>query len=272
MQLVDSHCHLNFDPLGAHLDQVLDRARDHDVGYMLCVSVNLEDFPQVRALAQHYDQVFASVGVHPNEREGREPEVKELVALGRGAEIVAVGETGLDYYRSTGELDWQRERFARHIQAAKDLKKPLIVHSRDADTETVDLLHSEGAGEAGGVLHCFADRWEIAKRALDLGFYISFSGIVTFKNAADLREVARKVPTERILIETDAPYLAPTPHRGKANEPAYVRYVAKCLATIRNESFKEIAQQTTDNFFTLFKQAAVLFAAKNGDKTRNVIH
>lgn len=252
MELVDSHCHINFEPLDAGLDQVLANARAQDVAYMLCVGVNLEDFPQVQSLAHRFPHVFASVGVHPNEREGRDPSSDELVQLAQDPRVVAIGETGLDYYRSTGDLTWQQERFRRHIRAAQEVGKPLIIHTRESAADTLDILRDEQAERAGGVMHCFSEDWATARAALDLGFYISFSGIVTFKSAEPLREVARKVPADRLLIETDAPYLAPVPHRGKTNEPAYVRYVASCLAEVRAAPLEQIAQATTDNFFRLF--------------------
>lgn len=261
MQLVDSHCHINFSPLAERLDTVLENARANDVAYLLCVAVDLEAFPQVLDLARRYSQVFASVGVHPNETEGREPSTGELVALGGDPRVIAVGETGLDYFRSQGDLDWQRERFVRHIEAAKQLRKPLIIHSRDAAQDTQDMLRAEHAEEAGGVMHCFADDWPTAKAALDLGFYISFSGIATFKNAESLREVARRVPADRLLVETDSPYLAPAPYRGKTNEPAYVRYVAEGIASARGQTLEAVAAQTTANFFTLFAEAGAIVNA-----------
>jgi len=260
MQLVDSHCHINFPDLVGDLDGVLERAAAQHIDYMLCVSVNLEDFPQVRALAERYPHVYASVGVHPNETEGREPELAELVALGSDSGIVAIGETGLDYFRSSGDLQWQRDRFARHIEAARRVGKPLIIHTRDAREDTIAVMQAEGAGEAGGVMHCFTETWEMARAALDLGFYISFSGIITFRNAEPLREVARRVPADRLLVETDSPYLAPVPQRGKTNEPAFVRHVADCVAGLRGVALEQLAEQTTRNFFTLFKDAR----AENG--------
>ncbi len=255
MQLVDSHCHINFSPLGEQLPQVLQNAKNNSVEYMLCVSVNLEDFPQVHALARNFPHIFASVGVHPNERDGQDPAVEELVRLASDPQVIAVGETGLDYYRSEGDLSWQRERFRRHIRAAKECAKPLIIHMRDAAHDTLQILRDERADEVGGVMHCFSETWETAQQALALNFYISFSGIVTFKNAEALRAVATKVPADRLLIETDSPYLAPVPYRGKTNEPAYVRYVAECLANLRQVPLEIIAAGTTNNFFTLFRSA-----------------
>jgi TatD DNase family protein len=255
--LVDSHCHLNFEPLNAGLEDVLQRARDNGVGHMLCVSVTLETFPEIRMLAHGHTQVFASVGVHPNETEGREPTVDDLVGLAKDERVVAIGETGLDYYRSHGDMGWQQERFRRHIRAAKQSGKPLIVHTREAADDTLRIMREEGAADIGGVMHCFTESWEVAHQALDLNFYISFSGIITFRNADALREVAKRVPDDRLLIETDAPYLAPMPHRGKTNEPAFVRYVAESLANTRVSTLDEIADVTTRNFFSLFRQATV---------------
>jgi TatD DNase family protein len=253
--LTDSHCHLNFEPLHLHLPQVLQNARDQGVGHMLCVGVNLEKLPEVLALAHEHANIFASVGVHPDEQQGRDPSVDELVALAQDPRVVAIGETGLDYYRLKGDLGWQQERFRRHIRAARAAGKPLIIHTREAATDTLHLLREEGAEAVGGVMHCFTENWETARAALDLGFYISFSGIVTFRNADALRAVAARIPADRLLIETDAPYLAPMPHRGKTNEPAFVRHVAETLADLRSESFERLAETTTRNFFTLFASA-----------------
>jgi len=251
--LVDSHCHLDFDPLGADVPSVLARARENGVGHMLCVSVTLERLPGIIDIARAHPRVYASVGVHPNEREGRDPTVEELIGLAEDPRVVAIGETGLDYYRSEGDLAWQHERFRRHIRAARASRKPLIIHTREAADDTLRIMAEEGAGEIGGVMHCFTESREVARRALDLGFYISFSGIVTFRNAETLRAVAREVPADRLLVETDAPYLAPVPYRGKTNEPAYVRHVAECLADVRGTDLDEFARQTTRNFFALFR-------------------
>lgn len=256
--LVDSHCHLNFDPLYADLNGVLARAGENGVGHMLCVSVTLETLSEVLGIARTHPCVFASVGVHPNEREGREPTADELVSLAHDPRVVAVGETGLDYYRCQGDMAWQQERFRRHIRAARAANRPLIVHTREAAADTLHIMREERAAEAGGVMHCFTENWDVARAALNLGFYISFSGIVTFRNAEPLREVARQVPADRLLIETDSPYLAPVPYRGKTNEPAFVRHVAECLAAVRGTSFEDIAGQTTRNFFTLFRAAAAV--------------
>jgi TatD DNase family protein len=255
LDLVDSHCHINFEPLYTDLAAVLQRARDNGVSYMLCVGVTLEDFPQVLELAHRYDHIFASVGVHPNEQEGREPEVSELVALAQDPQVVAIGETGLDYFRSQGELGWQQQRFRRHIRAARECGKPLIVHMRDAAEDTVRIMQEEGAAEVGGVMHCFTGTWDVAARAIELNFHVSFSGIVTFKNAEALRAVAARLPAERLLVETDCPYLSPVPHRGKTNEPAFVRHVAEQVAQLRGLELTELARLTTDNFFGLFTGA-----------------
>ena len=255
LTLVDSHCHLDFEPLHANLPQVLQNARDNGVGHMLCVAVTLEKFPAVCALARAHANIYASVGVHPNEQQGEVPSAEDLARLALDEKVVAIGETGLDYYRSTGDMDWQRERFRRHIRAAKQCRKPLIVHTREAAADTLTILREEGAAAIGGGMHCFTETWEVAREALDLGFFISFSGILTFRNADALRAVARQVPADRLLIETDAPYLAPVPHRGRTNEPAFVRYVAECLAEVRGVTLADIADQTTRNFFALFNRA-----------------
>jgi len=255
VSLTDSHCHLNFEHLRNNISQVLQNARENGVGHMLCVGVNIEKLPDVLALAHEYPNIFASVGVHPDEQDGHDPSVDELVQLANDLRVVAIGETGLDYYRIKGDMTWQQDRFRRHIRAACVSRKPLIVHTREAAADTIRILQEEGAEKVGGVMHCFTESWETARSALDLGFYISFSGIVTFRNAEALRAVAAKVPDDRLLIETDAPYLAPVPHRGKTNEPAFVRYVAEELAKLRHVSVEELAVMTTGNFFTLFKSA-----------------
>ncbi len=255
MDLVDSHCHIDFPPLGDDVDSLLRTADANDVRHLLCVSVNWRDFPAVLALAEAHRGVFASVGVHPNERDEAETPGETLVEAARHPRVVAIGETGLDYFRSDGDLRWQRERFARHIAAAQASGLPLIIHMRDAADDTIGMMREHGADATGGVMHCFAENWEVAKQALDLGFYISFSGIVTFKSAVELQEVARKAPADRILVETDSPYLAPVPFRGKTNQPAFVRHTAACVAELRGESLEHVAQVTTDNFFRLFKRA-----------------
>lgn len=261
--LVDSHCHLDrldLSACGGSIEAALQMAHDADVGHMLCVCINMDNFGAVRDLARQYPNVFASVGVHPNERESRDPDVEELVTLAEDPQVVAIGETGLDYYYCKGDLAWQHNRFRRHIAAAKQVRKPLIIHSRDAREDTVRFLREEGAADAGGVMHCFVEDWEMASACLDLGFYISFSGIVTFRNADTLREVARKVPADRLLVETDAPYLAPVPHRGKPNRPAWVRHVAEQIAEVRGETLDRVAAYTTENFFRLFPDAQRLSA------------
>jgi len=255
--LVDSHCHIDFPDLVDDFLGVLSRAHDSGVGHLLCVSVNLQDFPAMLQLADRSANISASVGVHPNTplEVTEEPSVDTLVALADNPKIVAIGETGLDYYRTSCDVDRQRERFARHIRAARCVQKPLIVHTRSAAGETIELMKSEEAGGAGGVMHCFGEDWDTAKAALDEGFYISFSGIVTFKSAQTVRDVAKKVPLDRILVETDAPYLAPVPFRGKTNEPAYVKHTAECLAEIRQMDLDSFADLTTENFFRLFDSA-----------------
>ena len=255
LNLVDSHCHINFDALQDDLAQVLARAQDNGVEYMLCVSVNLDDYPQVLGLAQQHANIFASVGVHPDTEDIREPEAEQLAKLAEEPLVIAIGETGLDYFRKQGDLEWQRQRFVQHIRAARLAGKPLIIHTREAKSDTLAIMREEGAHEVGGVMHCFVEDWETAQQAMEMNFYISFSGIVTFKNAEILRDVARRMPDDRILIETDAPYLAPVPHRGKTNEPSYVKHVAECLAELRGQSLQQVAQYTTENFFRLFTQA-----------------
>lgn len=250
---VDSHCHLDFPDLASSLDELLANMQTSQVTHALCVGVNLENFPRVLALAESHPNLFASVGVHPDYEDTVEPEVEQLLKLADHAKVVALGETGLDYFRLKGDLDWQRERFRRHIRAARQCGKPLIIHTRAAAEDTLRIMEEEGAASVGGVMHCFTESWEIARRALDLNFYISFSGIVTFKNAAIIKEVAKKVPADRMLIETDSPYLAPVPHRGETNQPAFVRHVAEEIARLRETTLAEIAAVTTNNFFNLFK-------------------
>lgn len=257
MQLVDSHCHINFQELHQRLDDVLNNAQLNDVSHMLCVSVNLEDFPQVIGLAEQYKHIFASVGVHPCYQDVEEPTADQLIEIAQNDRIIAIGETGLDYFRvADKDMTWQQDRFRTHIKAANTVNKPLIIHTREAATDTMSILKEEGADQCRGVMHCFAEDWEVAKKALDLGFYISFSGIVTFKSAQNVQEVAQKAPIDRILVETDAPYLAPVPHRGKTNEPALVRHTAQFVADLRGIPLKELADQTTANFFNLFPAKA----------------
>jgi len=250
--LVDSHCHIDFPELSGELDAVVAGMRENGVTHALCVSVTLEDFPRVRAVAERYPHVYASVGVHPDYPDVPEVTVGELVELARHPKVIAIGETGLDYYRIKGDLEWQRERFRTHIRAARQCGKPLIVHMREAAEDTLRIMGEERAGEVAGVMHCFTGTWEVAQAAMALGFYISFSGIVTFKNAVALKEVAKQVPLERMLVETDSPYLAPVPFRGKTNQPGLVRYVAEEVARLRGVSPESIAEGTSDNFFRLF--------------------
>jgi TatD DNase family protein len=255
MSLVDSHCHLDFPELAGELDGVFEDMRAHGVSHALCVCVTLGDFPQVRALAESHDNLFASVGTHPD-YEHHVVAQEALVAAAAHPKVVAVGETGLDYYRLKGDLEWQRERFRTHIRAAREAGKPLIIHTRSAAADTIRIMQEEDAAEIGGVMHCFTESWETAVQAMEMGFHISFSGIVTFRNAGALKEVARRVPLDRLLVETDSPYLAPVPHRGKVNRPGWVRFVAEEVARLRETPFEEIARATTDNFFRLFQGRA----------------
>ena len=252
---VDSHCHLDFPDLAQREEAVLATMSANRVGCALCVAVKLEDFPRVLALAERHPHLYASVGVHPDGGDVEEPDVARLTALAAHPKVVAIGETGLDYYWQKDAPEWQRERFRTHIRAARECGKPLIIHTRSAAADTLRLMREEGAAEAGGVMHCFTETREVAEAALDLGFYISFSGIVTFKNAVDLKAVAQFVPLDRLLIETDAPYLAPVPHRGKTNEPGWVIHVAEEIARLRYEPLERIEAATTENFFRLFRDA-----------------
>ncbi|MDX5411067.1 MAG: TatD family hydrolase [Thauera sp.] len=250
---VDSHCHLDFPDLANRVDEVLATMAANDVGTALCISVKLEDFPRVLGLAERHAHLWATVGVHPDNDGVDEPDVARLVALADHPKVVAIGETGLDYYWQKDAPEWQRERFRVHIRAARATGKPLVIHTRSAAEDTLRLMREEGADRAGGVMHCFTETWEVAEAALALGFYISFSGIVTFRNAKDLKEVARRVPLDRLLIETDSPYLAPVPHRGKTNEPGWVVHVAEEIARLRDIPLASVEQATTDNFFRLFR-------------------
>jgi TatD DNase family protein len=250
---VDSHCHLDFPELFTRIDEVLTRMRERGVGYALCISVTLERFPQVLNLVERFSNLYATVGVHPDEQDARTPSVSELVKLAGHPKVVGIGETGLDYYRLQGDLEWQQERFRIHIRAARQCAKPLVIHTRSAAADTLRIMEEEGANEVGGVMHCFTESWQVAQAALGLDFHISFSGIVTFKNAAALKDVARRVPLERLLIETDSPYLTPVPYRGKTNEPAYVVHVAEEIARLRNVPVHTIEKATTENFFRLFR-------------------
>jgi TatD DNase family protein len=254
---IDSHCHIDFPDFTEGVEPLLANMRASAVTHALCVSVSLERLGGILDLAARHANLYASVGVHPDHEGAREPSVEELVELAGRAKVVAIGETGLDYYRMAREaVDWQRQRFRVHIRAARQAGKPLIVHTRSAAQDTLAILREEGAEQAGGVMHCFTETWDIAHAALDLGFYISFSGIVSFKSAKNLKEVARQVPLDRLLIETDAPYLAPVPHRGKRNEPAYVRHVAEEIAQIKQLPVEAVGEATSRNFFQLFRGAA----------------
>ena len=255
---VDSHCHLNFPELVENLPQHLAAMAENKVSHALVVAVNLPELPSVLALAQSQPNLYASVGVHPDYEDTEEPTVDQLVSLAAQPKVIAIGETGLDYFRLTGDLEWQRERFRNHIRASRKTGLPIIVHTRSAAEDTLRIMKEEGADEFGGVLHCFTESWDVAKAAMDLNFYISFSGIVTFKKAVELKDVAQRMPLERMLIETDSPYLAPMPYRGKMNNPAWVRHVAEHIADLRGEPVAQIAEATTQNFFRLFNKAGAL--------------
>ncbi len=253
---IDSHCHIDFPDFTEGVASLLANMRAAQVSHALCVSVNLENFPRVLSLAEAHANLFASVGVHPDHDDGREPDTAELAALAAHPRVVAIGETGLDYYRLKREdVDWQRARFRTHIRAARAAGKPLIIHTRSAAEDTLAIMAEEGAERAGGVMHCFTESWDVAEAAMAMGFYISFSGIVSFKSARELKEVARRVPLERLLIETDSPYLAPVPHRGRRNEPAYVRHVAEEIARLKEVPLEDVAAASSRNFFTLFAAA-----------------
>jgi TatD DNase family protein len=265
---VDSHCHLTFPELAAGLPDIRRAMEEAQVDRALCICTTLEEFEAVHALAMRYDNFWASVGVHPDNEGVTEPTLRDLIERAERPRVVAIGETGLDYYqmeerkggRSIDDMEWQRQRFRTHIRAARQVGKPLVIHTRAASADTIAILKEEGedgsAGAAGGVFHCFGETAEVARAALDLGFYISFSGIVTFKNARDLREVAAFVPQDRLLIETDSPYLAPVPYRGKTNNPSYVAYVARELAQVRQAPLEDIARATSANFERLFRIAS----------------
>jgi TatD DNase family protein len=255
MQLIDSHCHLDrldLTPYQGDLALALRNAQIHGVSHFLCVAIDMPNFTKVHDIALKFANVYASVGLHPTEQDTPEPSVDELIEKGQWSKIVAIGETGLDYYRCETAPLWQQDRFRRHIQAAIAVRKPLIVHTRLAKEDTLRILKEENAQKVGGVLHCFTEDYDMAERAMAMGFYISISGIVSFKNAVDIQATAAKLPLERLLIETDAPYLAPVPHRGKSNEPAYVRYVAEAVAKLRHCELSEVAKATSENFARLF--------------------
>lgn len=252
---VDSHCHLNFPELIANLPAIRQAMTENLVGHALCVSVTLPDFPAVLALADQFENFYASVGVHPDYENIEEPTFENLVSLSDHPKVIAIGETGLDYFRLTGDLAWQRERFRKHIRAAIATQKPLIIHTRNASLDTIRIMQEENAQLVGGVMHCFTESLEVAEAAMAMGFYISFSGIVTFKSATALKEVAKAIPLDKMLIETDSPYLAPMPHRGKTNQPSYVKHVAEEIAKLRDVPIEVIANATTTNFFKLFSHA-----------------
>ncbi|MFZ2168715.1 MAG: TatD family hydrolase [Methylococcaceae bacterium] len=254
--LIDSHCHLDRIDLKPYQNDFacfMQEAEASQIEHLLCIAIDLESYPAMLDLISGFRQISVTVGVHPNVQDCRDPGVDELIALGQADNVIGIGETGLDYFRSEGDLSWQHQRFRNHIRAAKTLKKPLIVHTRAAKQDTLRILEEEGASEIGGIIHCFTEDWEFAKKALDLNFYISFSGIVTFNSAKEIKETAKKVPADRFLIETDSPYLAPVPFRGRPNYPTYVRYVADQLAELRGTSLNRIADLSTENFYTLFK-------------------
>ena len=253
--LIDSHCHLDrldLKPYDGDFSRFVSETLATGIDHMLCVSITMEKWIPMMELIDGFGNISASVGVHPNEQDCHEPTVEELVERAAHPNIVAIGETGLDYFRSEGDLSWQHNRFRTHIRAAKQLGKPLIIHTRDAKEDTLRILKEEGADEVGGVLHCFTEDWETARQALDLNFYISFSGIVTFKNATQIQDAAQKVPDDRYLIETDSPYLAPIPHRGKPNYPHHVRHVAQFVADLRGIPVAQVAEQSSKNYWALF--------------------
>jgi TatD DNase family protein len=251
---IDSHCHINFPELANNLDEVLANMRANQVSNVLCVAVDLDKLPQILAIAEQHENIYASVGVHPDYELEAEPTQEELVRLAQHPKVVAIGETGLDYFRLTGDLEWQRNRFRTHIRAAVESGKPLIIHTRSASADTLRLMQEEGADKIGGVMHCFTESMEVALAAIEMNFYISFSGIVTFKKALELKVVATRIPLERMLIETDSPYLAPVPFRGKLNQPSYVKHVAEEIAKLRGITVEEVGEATSANFNRLFIQ------------------
>jgi TatD DNase family protein len=251
---IDSHCHVNFPDLAGDYPAIAKRMADNNVTGALCVSVNLRDWDSMMQMVDAQPTLWGSVGVHPDYEDEIEPTVSDLVTRSQGQKIVAIGETGLDYYRLEGDLTWQRDRFRVHIRAACETGLPLIIHTRSASEDTIRLLQEEQAQTVGGVMHCFTESWEMAQASIALGFYISFSGIVTFKNARDLQETAAKVPLDRLLIETDSPYLAPVPFRGKRNDPSLVVHVAEKIAELRGISVEAVAQASTENFYRIFNK------------------
>lgn len=250
--LIDSHCHLDFPELLSQLPECLAAMHSNNVQRALCIGVNLEGFPKILDIAEKHPHLFATVGVHPEYTDCQEPSVEALVALANHPKVIAIGETGLDYHWHPDKPVWQQERFRTHIRAAKASSKPLIIHTRESAEDTLSILQEEGGHIVGGIMHCFTENWEIAQKALDLGFYLSFSGIVSFKNATQVKEVASKTPLDRLLIETDSPYLAPVPYRGKLNQPAYVRHVAEAIADLRGMSVESVGEASSENFFRLF--------------------
>jgi TatD DNase family protein len=251
--LIDSHCHLDFPELAENLSALIRNMGEAGVGGALCAGVTLERFPEVLRIARGHPNIFAAVGVHPDTQEGKEADVDTLARLADDPKVIAIGETGLDYYRLEGDLEWQRQRFRTHIAAARKTGKPLIIHTRAAKEDTLRIIREERAGEIGGVFHCFTEDMATAEQAIALGFHVSFSGIITFKNAADLRAIAARLPLDRLLVETDSPYLAPVPYRGKRNEPAFVKHVAAEIAAARGITLEDVAAATTANFCRLFK-------------------
>jgi len=251
---VDSHCHLNFPELRNNLDDILLNMQKNKVTHALCVSVEMDKFSEIDELSQAHENLYASIGVHPDYEDIVEPSIEELVSIASKTKVVAIGETGLDYFRLKGDLEWQRERFRKHIRAANESHLPLIVHTREAREDTIQILKEELAPGTRGVLHCFTETYEMAMQAIELDFFISFSGIVTFKNAIDLKETAKKLPLERMLIETDSPYLAPVPFRGKTNDPSKVIHVAEEISRLKDIPIETIAEVTSANFFNLFNK------------------
>jgi len=253
--LIDSHCHLDridLKPYENDFSCFMDEANNNQIEHLLCIAIDLESYPAMLELVTGFKQISVTVGVHPNVQDCKDPSIDELIILGQPDNVIGIGETGLDYFRSEGDLAWQHQRFRNHISAAKKLKKPLIIHTREAKEDTLRILKEEDADEIGGVIHCFTEDWEFAKKAMDLNFYISFSGIITFNNAVAIKEVAKKIPSDKFLIETDSPYLAPTPFRGRPNYPTYVRYVADQIAELRGTSTTKIADLSASNFYQLF--------------------
>ncbi len=249
---VDSHCHINFSEFNDDIEALIERMSAAKVTHAMCISVTYPEWPSVIALADRFDNIYATAGVHPDYEDIEEPTVASLLERAAHPKVQAIGETGLDYYRLTGDLSWQRERFRTHIRAARECNKPLVIHTRNASEDTLAIMREERAGDVGGVMHCFTETLDVAERAMEMGFHISFSGIVSFKSARDLQYVAKSVPLERMLIETDSPYLAPVPMRGKRNEPSYVAHVAQSIAQLREDSVETIGRVTSQNFFKLF--------------------